>query len=120
MPRLPRKEVLRDDEVTIDHCINRCVRPAFLCGRDPLTGQSFEHRREWLRARLELLAGEFGVEVLGFAVMSNHLHVILRSRPDVVRSWSDDEVARRWWNLFPQRCDESGEPATPTEFELKV
>ncbi|QDU94595.1 hypothetical protein Pla8534_23880 [Lignipirellula cremea] len=31
---------------------------------------------------MEFLAGVFGLEVLGFAVMSNHLHVILRTRPD--------------------------------------
>ncbi len=103
MARLPRREVIDEREVAIYHCVNRCVRRAFLCGHDALTGASFEHRREWIRARLEFLAGKFGVEVLGFAVMSNHLHVILRSRPDVVADWSDDEIARRWWNLFPQR-----------------
>ena len=33
----------------------------------------------------------------------NHLHLVLRSRPDVVAEWSDDEVVLRWWRLFPQR-----------------
>src|SRR5271157_1197399 len=33
--------------------------------------------------------------------MSNHLHVILRNRPDVVTLWSDQEVARRWLAVFP-------------------
>ncbi len=36
-------------------------------------------------------------------MMSNHLHVILRNRPDVVAIWSDQEVARRWLALFPGR-----------------
>ena len=27
--------------------------------------------------------------------MSNHLHLVLRARPDVVATWSDQEVARR-------------------------
>ena len=35
--------------------------------------------------------------------MSNHLHVVARTRPDLVKAWSDEEVAFRWWNLFPQR-----------------
>jgi REP element-mobilizing transposase RayT len=120
MPRIPRREVVSPSEVAVYHCVNRCVRRAFLCGRDPITGASFEHRREWIRARLEVLAGEFGIEVLGFAVMSNHLHVILRSRPDVVAEWSDDEVARRWWNIFPKRREADGSPAEPTESELRV
>ena len=33
--------------------------------------------------------------------MVNHVHVILRNRPDVVAGWSDEEVAQRWWQLFP-------------------
>ena len=35
--------------------------------------------------------------------MVNHIHVILRNRPDIVAGWSDEEVARRWWKLFPLR-----------------
>jgi hypothetical protein len=30
-------------------------------------------------------------------------HVVLRNRPDLVAAWSDEEIARRWWNLFPGR-----------------
>ena len=52
--------------------------------------------------------------------MSNHLHVILRNRPDVVETWSDEEVARQWWQLFPQRRDAEGQAAEPTEFDLKA
>ena len=44
---------------------------------------------------MESLAGLFGVEVAAFDVLSNHLHVILRIRLDVVALWSDQEVARR-------------------------
>ncbi|MFM7865590.1 MAG: hypothetical protein ACKPHU_15355, partial [Planctomycetaceae bacterium] len=50
--------------------------------------------------------------------MSNHLHLVLRSRPDVVREWSDDEVARRWLMLCPERRDENRRPLEPTEFEI--
>ena len=42
--------------------------------------------------------------------MSNHLHVILRNRPDVVALWSDSEVARRWLTLFPGRVATKADP----------
>ena len=69
------------------------------------SGKDFQHRRQWIKDRMQFLAGQFGVDVLGFAVLSNHLHVVLRNRPDVVQGWSDLEVARRWWNTFPKRRD---------------
>ena len=120
MARAVRNEVIADGEVGVYHCINRCVRRAFLCGQDPVSGRSFEHRKVWIQQRLEMLAGQFGIDVLGFTIMSNHLHVVLRNRPDVVAAWSDDEVARRWWNLFPQRRDEQGQPAEPQPHELAM
>lgn len=113
MARLARGEYLDPGTVQIVHVVSRCVRRAYLCGKDSVTGQSFEHRREWIRQRLEFLASIFGVDCLTFAVMENHLHLVLRSRPDIVGSWSDEEVARRWLRLCPVR---SGEP--PSELEV--
>lgn len=107
MLRPLRAELFDPKEVCIVHCIHRCVRRAFLAGRDPVTGKNFEARREWIRARLECLASVFGIDVLTYAIFSNQMHVILRTRPDVVQEWSDEEVARRWLSIFPcQRVDE--------------
>jgi hypothetical protein len=52
--------------------------------------------------------------------MSNHAHVVLRNRPDVVQEWSDQEVARRWWFLFPGRKDAAGQPEEPTAADLQM
>ena len=103
MARRKRTEIVVADQVGVDHCIQRVVRRAFLCGVDPLSGNSYDHRRAWIRDRLEDLAGLFAVEVAAFAVLSNHVHVILRNRPDVVALWTDQEVALRWLTLFPGR-----------------
>jgi hypothetical protein len=120
MPRLNRSEVCAAAEVQVFHLINRCVRRTYLCGQDRRSGKDYSHRKQWIRERLEELAGIFGIDVLGFAVMSNHLHVVVRTRPDLVSSWSDDEVTLRWWRLFPQRRNGDHSPAEPTEFELNI
>ena len=118
MPRLARGEYLNAGEVQIVHAVQRCVRRAFLCGDDPISGNSYEHRREWIRQLLEFLASVFAIDCLTYTVMSNHLHLVLRSRPDVVAEWSDDEVALRWWRLFPQRRNKNGDPEEPEDHEL--
>ena len=40
---------------------------------------AYRHRKAWVQERLETLAGIFAVDVTGFAVMSNYLHVIPRT-----------------------------------------
>lgn len=120
MPRQARYDLVEPAEVQVLHCVQRCVRRAFLCGEDRFTGQSFEHRREWIRDRLEFLAGVFGVDCLTYTVLSNHLHVVLRSRPDVVATWSDEQVARRWLKLFPKRREKDGSPSLPSKPEIDM
>ena len=118
MARIPRKYLIETADVGVYHCINRCVRRAFLCGTDVVSGKCFDHRKQWIQGRLEFLAGVFWVDVMGFAVMSNHLHLVLRNRPDVVAGWSDEDVAQRWWRLFPGRREQDGSPAEPTKVDL--
>lgn len=120
MPRQARGEVIDPDQVQVVHCLHRCVRRAFLCGTDPLNGASFEHRRQWIRDRLEFLAGVFAIDCLTFTIMSNHVHLVLRSRPDVAAQWSDREVAVRWLRLFPKRRESDGKPAEPSRSELEM
>ncbi len=100
------------------HVMNRTVRRCFLMGDDPLTGKNYDYRKEWLETQLKRLAAQFGIDLLCQAIMSNHFHLVLRSRPDVVAEWDDAEVARRWLMLCPVRKDEHGQAEEPTEAEL--
>ncbi|MFH1136255.1 MAG: transposase [Pseudomonadota bacterium] len=109
-----RSETVVEGEEGLYHCIARCVRRAFLCGKDPYTGRSFEHRKEWVRERLKFLSSVFAIEVCAYAVMSNHLHAVIRTRPDWAQGWSNEETARRWLTLFPPR-DENGIALEVTE-----
>jgi len=118
MPRMLRCEVFDSSEVCIVHCIQRCVRRAFLAGVDVVSGQNYEFRREWIRARMERLASVFGIDVLTYAILSNHMHIVMRTRPDVIAAWSDEEVAIRWLKVFPgRRLDE--QLAEPTETDVQ-
>jgi len=98
---LPRKQYVKEGEEGVYHCLSRCVRRAFLCGRDPLTQRDLSHRKSWIVDRLRELAAIFAIEVCAYAVLENHYHTILRTRPDIVASWSDLQVASRWLTLFP-------------------
>jgi REP element-mobilizing transposase RayT len=107
MPRALRAEQFDPNEISILHLVSRCVRRAFLAGVDPVSGKDFGFRREWIRTRLERLASVFGMDILSYAILSNHIHLIARNRPDVVATWSDKDVALRWLKIFPgQRMDE--------------
>ncbi|WP_390172606.1 transposase, partial [Novipirellula maiorica] len=119
MSRLARSEVFDPDEVAIAHVCSRTVRRCFLMGDDPITGKNFDHRKKWIEQHLMQFAGTFGIDLLGLALLSNHVHLILRTRPDVVATWSDSEVARRWMMICPHRRSSDGLPLPPTEAEIQ-
>jgi REP element-mobilizing transposase RayT len=71
-----------------------------------LCGEGFEHRKQWIEDRLETLSRCFAVSVCGFAVMDNHLHVLVRLDGDEAKSWSAEEVVRRWIMAYPPKTAE--------------
>jgi REP element-mobilizing transposase RayT len=101
----PRSHIAPHHSPGAFHCVQRCVRRAFLCGVDRYSGQSFEHRRGWIEQRIRLVAECFAVAIDAYAVMSNHLHLVLRIDPGEAQRWPDAEVASRWVRLFPPRED---------------
>jgi REP element-mobilizing transposase RayT len=95
-----RIEQISLDDTPWYHVVNRCVRRAFLCGVDSVSGNSYEHRREWIETRILQLANVFALDVAAFAVMSNHYHIVVRVDQDKAQNWSRDEVLERWSQLF--------------------
>ncbi len=71
MPK-PRKTLVSLDATPYYHCVSRCVRCAFLCGDDALTGKSYEHRRQWIQECVIALADIFAIDIAAYALMSNH------------------------------------------------
>jgi len=82
------------------HCISRCVRRAFLCGEDKVSGRSFEHRRTWVEDKLLSLSRVFAIDVCAYAVMSNHNHIVFHVDEVLAQSWTNVEVVSRWHQLF--------------------
>jgi len=97
---LPRKALISVDDTPYYHCVSRCVRRAFLCGVDNFSGQSYEHRRDWLETELLKLPNIFCIEVAAYAVMHNHYHVVLHINEEKANSLSAREVIERWHQLF--------------------
>ena len=59
-------------------------------------------------AWLEVLA----VDLLDYALMENHIHLILRTRPGLAASWLPGQVRRR---LFAAATVADGRPCRPDE-----
>lgn len=49
------------------------------------------------------LAGAFALEIDAYAIMSNHFHLVVYYDPTANRTWSNEEVARRWVEAFPPK-----------------
>ena len=94
-----RRKLVDPDVTRWYHCISRCVRRAFLLGSE---GGGTD-RKAWLQNRLKELADVFAIAVAGFSILDNHLHVLIRLDPDLAKDWSDEDVARRWGQLYPPR-----------------
>jgi hypothetical protein len=109
----PRSHLVDPATPGVYHCVSRCVRRAFLCGRDALTGRCFEHRRQLIEDRTHFLAAQFSVSIHAYAVMSNHVHLVVATDPLLPKTWSDDEVQARWRRVLPLRSLRS----TPSDTE---
>jgi REP element-mobilizing transposase RayT len=60
------------------HVISKTVRGAFMLAEDD------DNRKQWIEDRLQFLSSVFAIEVAGFAVMDNHLHLLVRLEPERV------------------------------------
>ncbi|TWI62069.1 hypothetical protein LZ24_03396 [Desulfobotulus alkaliphilus] len=96
----PRSSIISLESTPWYHCVCRCVRRAFLCGKDKDSGKDFEHRRGWIAERIMELAAIFSIDVAAYAVLSNHYHIVMRVDEDRALAWTDHEVFTRWVQLF--------------------
>ena len=96
----PRNRQIDLSSTSFYHCMCRCVRQAFLCGFDAYSEKDYGHRRQWILERLQLLASLFATDVCAYAVMSNHVHLVLRVDKARAEAWDNFELADRWKRLY--------------------
>ena len=97
--------ISRSQQISLDHtpyyhCTTRCVRRAFLCGIDRYSGKNFDHRRQWIENRLISLSQVFAIDLLAYAVMSNHYHVVVRINTEKAAAWNRTEIIERWRQIY--------------------
>jgi len=99
MPK-PRYAQVSLEATPYYHCVSRCVRRAYLCGTDVSTGESYEHRRQWVEDKLYELGDIFSIDICAYAIMSNHYHLVLHINRKLAQGLSFDEVIETWHRLF--------------------
>jgi hypothetical protein len=60
---LARKQLISIEDTPYSHIVSRCVRRAFLGGKDKYSGKSYEHRRELIVDRVKFLASVFNIDI---------------------------------------------------------
>lgn len=125
MSRRSRSSLLNPNDIQIVHAVAKTVRNLFLLGDGLTNDDVYTHRRDWVFSIMEFQASLMAIDVLDFAIMSNHLHFVLRTRPDIVKLLDDREVARRWLTLCPRSKKKSVvdgkviyEPRPPRDCEI--
>ena len=91
---MPRSKIVDPQITPWYHCISKCVRGASLLKLE---------RKRWIQDRLSELVDIFAIDVASFSVMDNHLHVLTHLDVKRSKSWSKEEVLRRWARLHPPR-----------------
>ncbi|MBT6273779.1 MAG: hypothetical protein HOI95_06575 [Chromatiales bacterium] len=100
----PRSKLVSAEHALCYHLVSRCVRGAWCLGIHE--GRNYNHRKQWIERRVLELSTCFAVELLAFAVMSNHFHLVVFYDPNVASTWSNEEVVDRWMKAFPPNTDD--------------
>ncbi len=70
--------------------------------------------------KLKALASVYAIDILNYAILSNHVHLVIRNRPDVVAKWTERELAVRWLRVCPGKRLELEHLGKPTKQQIKA
>jgi REP element-mobilizing transposase RayT len=95
-----RKSLISLKDTPFYHCVARCVRRAWLWGKDEFARKDYSHRKAWVQNRLRQLSEVFTIDLCAYAVMSNHYHVILHVDQRRATSLTAEDVVARWSRIY--------------------
>lgn len=103
---IARKHLIDYSKTCFYHCMSRCVRQHFLLDSVQFCNGQFNYRNEWIQRRLLFLSDVFAIDLLSFAIMDNHTHLVLHANVELAQRWSNLEVLKRWSKLgtLPLLC----------------
>lgn len=99
MGRKPRRTQIDLSSVTSLHLYSRCVRALFLIGKKGANGKFSSERKQWIEDRQNRLFAVYAIDLVGFAMMDNHMHHVVITRPDLAQLWTNEQVIERWYRI---------------------
>ena len=87
MARIPRLTV--DGESAVYHIISRTALDGFVLG---------DVEKDYLLTLIQRLSAVYFTEVLGFCLMGNHFHLLVRMQPEA--AFSDDDIRTRFQHYY--------------------
>ncbi len=90
MPRTPR--LINDDQTTVYHVMSRTALDGFPLG---------DAEKDFMLDLIRRYASLYLVEILGFSLMGNHFHILLKMFPE--HKFTDEDIKKRYESFY---CDE--------------
>ena len=87
MPRTQR--LIINDESTVYHVMSRTALDGFPLG---------DSERDFMLDLIRRYASLYLVEILGFCLMGNHFHILVRMFPE--RKFTDEEILQRYVDFY--------------------
>ena len=87
MPRIPRMVI--NDETTVYHVMSRTALDGFPLG---------DIEKDFMLDLIKRYSVLYFVEILGFCLMGNHIHILIKTLPEY--KFTDEDIKKRYVNFY--------------------
>ncbi len=108
----PRSRSISKTEDGRYHLISKTVRDTYLLQSGD------DSRKKWIIEKMVFLANIFYIGTDSYAIMDNHMHIVVETQYKIADKAPDKDIAFRWLYLHPERKIKDGESPAPTKKEI--